>query len=105
MKAVSKTAWYCCGVRLQDAESPHPVIGDQYAKRLLGEEGMRYWQEFKKFDKPNASNIARHYIIDNHLKQSLHHHPDSTVILVGAGLDSRAYRLTGGHWIEIDEPP
>jgi O-methyltransferase involved in polyketide biosynthesis len=38
MKAVSKTACYCCGVRMQDAESAHPLIGDKFAKKLLGEE-------------------------------------------------------------------
>jgi methyltransferase (TIGR00027 family) len=26
------------------------------------------------------------------------------VILIGAGLDSRAFRLPGGNWIEVDEP-
>ena len=58
MKAVSKTAYYCCGVRMQDAESNHPVIGDHYAKRLMNEEGLQYWQEFKEFKMPNASNTA-----------------------------------------------
>lgn len=33
MKAVSKTAYYCGGVRMQDAESAKPLIGDHYAKR------------------------------------------------------------------------
>ena len=104
MKAVSKTAYYCCGVRMQDAESIHPVIGDNYARRLMGDEGLQYWQEFKEFKMPNASNTARHHIIDNYLKELLSAHPDSTIILIGAGLDSRAYRLKGATWIEIDEP-
>ena len=103
MKAVSKTAYYCCGVRMQDAESAHPVIGDNYARRLMSEEGLQYWQEFKQFKMPNASNTARPYIIDSYLKELLATHPDSTVILIGAGLDSRAYRLKGGQWVEIDE--
>jgi len=104
MKAVSQTAYYCCGVRMQDAASAHPVIGDHYAKRLMSEEGLQYWQEFKEFKMPNASNTARHYIIDCHLKELLANHPNSTVILIGAGLDSRAYRFKGATWIEIDEP-
>jgi len=104
MKSVSKTAFYCCGVRMQDAESTHPVLGDYYAKRLMSEEGLQYWQEFKEFKMPNASNTARHYIIDNYLKELLSAHPDATVILIGAGLDSRAYRIKGATWIEIDEP-
>lgn len=103
MKAVSQTAFYCCGVRMQDAASAHPVIGDNYAKRLMSEEGLRYWQKFQEFKMPNAGNTARHYIIDCYLKELLAANPGSTVILIGAGLDSRAYRFNGATWIEIDE--
>jgi len=103
MKAVSKTAFYCCGVRMHDAESLHPVVGDNYAKRLMSEEGLQYWQEFKELKMPIASNIARHYIIDSYLKKLLFAHFDSTVILIGAGLDSRAYRFEGATWVEIDD--
>jgi len=31
MKPISKTAFYCCGVRMQDAESSNPICGDVYA--------------------------------------------------------------------------
>ncbi|MCS3795313.1 class I SAM-dependent methyltransferase [Niastella sp. OAS944] len=103
MKAVSKTAYYCGGVRMQDAESAKPLIGDHYAKRLLGEDGIAYWSAFKQFTRPNAGNTARHYLIDSFIKNELTDHPDATIILIGAGLDSRAYRLDGGKWIEIDE--
>ena len=104
MKSVSKTAYYCCGVRMQDAESAHPLIGDKYAKNLLGEEGLSYWQEFRQFTRPNASNTVRHHLIDNFTQKELNDHPDATVILIGAGLDSRAYRFKSGRWVEIDEP-
>ena len=104
MKAVSKTAYYCCGVRMQDAEAARPLIGDKYAKKLLGEEGLSYWQEFKQFPRPNASNTVRHYLIDKFTQKELNDHPDATVILIGAGLDSRAYRFTTGRWVEFDEP-
>ena len=104
MKPVSKTAFYCCGVRMQDAKSEKPLINDQYAERLMGPEGLSYWEGFKPFALPNGSNIARAYLIDNHLRSRLSKNPDTTVILIGAGLDSRAFRLKGGHWIELDEP-
>lgn len=103
MKAVSKTAYYCCGVRMQDAESQHPLIADVYARKLMGTEGLAYWEEFKEFELANASNTARHYVIDQHIKKLLQQQPDSTIILIGAGLDSRAFRLKTGNWIEIDE--
>lgn len=104
MKPVSKTAYYCCGVRMLDAESSKPLIGDSYAKLLMGDDGLEYWQEFKHFKGPNASNIARHYIIDTAILKLLIQHPDSTIILIGAGFDSRAFRLPAGNWVEIDEP-
>lgn len=103
MKPVSKTAYYCAGVRMLDAESPNPLIGDSYARPLLGEEGLKYWQEFKDFKAPIASNRARHYLIEEAVKKILHEEPGSTVILIGAGLDSRSFRLQGGNWVEIDE--
>jgi len=37
------------------------------------------------------------------LKQLLRDHPQSVVILIGAGLDSRAYRFETGSWVEVDE--
>ncbi|MBL0743571.1 class I SAM-dependent methyltransferase [Chryseolinea lacunae] len=104
MKAVSKTAYYCCGVRMQDAESKHPIVGDRYARALLGADGLRYWEDFRKFKFPNASCIARHYIIDEHVRAVLKQKPDATFVLVGAGLDSRAFRFRSGTWLEFDAP-
>ncbi len=89
---------------MQDAESSNPLINDTYARRLMGEDGLRYWEDFKRFKRPNAGNTARHYIIDEHIKDILAAYPLMNVFLIGAGLDSRAYRLTGGIWIEIDAP-
>ncbi len=103
IKPVSKTAYYCCGIRMQDAESSKPFINDKYARRLLGEEGLAYWQDFRHFKKPNASNTARIYMIDERIKDILYDVPDTKIFLIGAGLDSRAYRFKGGRWIEIDE--
>lgn len=104
MKPVSKTAYYCCGVRMVDAASPKSLLNDSYAKLLMGSEGLEYWKEFEGFKGPNASNIARHYIIDTAIKKILQQYPDSTIILIGAGFDSRAFRLPAGNWVEIDEP-
>jgi methyltransferase (TIGR00027 family) len=89
---------------MMDAKSTKPLIADAYAERLLGAEGLAYWEDFKSLTLPNGSNIARCYIIDQHLKSMLMQNPETTVILVGAGLDSRAFRLTSGNWIEFDEP-
>lgn len=104
MKAVSKTAYYCCGVRMQDAESKRPLVGDRYARMLMGDEGLSYWENFKAFKFPNASCIARHFIIDEHVRTVLQRDPEARLVLVGAGLDSRAFRFSGGNWLEFDAP-
>ena len=104
MKPISKTAFYCCGVRMQDAESGNPVCGDVYAKDFMNEDGRRVFENFKDEANPNASNVARHRIIDDFLRGELLANPDLTIVLVGAGFDSRAFRLKGGAWLEFDEP-
>jgi methyltransferase (TIGR00027 family) len=104
MKPISQTAFYCCGVRMQDAERDQPVCGDVYAKAFMNEDGLRILEAFKDETRPNTSNVARHRIIDDFLRAELAAHPDLTVVIIGAGFDSRAYRLNGGAWVELDEP-
>ena len=104
MKPISKTAFYCCGVRMRDAERDKPVCGDVYAKVFMNEDGLRILETFKDETGPNSSNVARHRIIDDLLRQELAAHPDLRVVIIGAGFDTRAYRLKRGTWIELDEP-
>lgn len=104
MKPISNTAFYCCGVRMQDAETANPVCQDTYAKVFMDERGLNIFSAFKEETNPNAGNVARHRIIDDCIRQALAENPDLKIILIGAGFDSRAYRLDGGVWIELDEP-
>lgn len=104
MKPISQTAFYCCGVRMQDAESDKPVCGDVYAKVFMNEQGRRIHERFKDETHPNSSNVARHRIIDDLLREELAANPSLRVVIIGAGFDSRAYRLDGGTWVELDEP-
>ena len=104
MKPLSNTAFYCCGLRMQDAESEKPLCEDQYAKYFMDGRGLSILHTFFDEKKPNAANVARHRLIDDFLRRELELNPQLQVILVGAGFDSRAYRLHGGHWLELDEP-
>jgi len=47
MKPISKTAFYCCGVRMQDAERSTPVCNDTYAKVFMNEDGLNILAVFK----------------------------------------------------------
>lgn len=104
MKPVSKTAYYCCGVRALDAATPHPLCGDAYADRFMTPEAWALFEPFRGFSAPNASNVVRHRIIDDLLRARLERAPDTQVVVLGAGFDTRAFRLRGGRWVEIDEP-
>lgn len=104
MKPISQTAFYCCGVRMQDAASAKPICGDVYAKVFMNEDGLRILEKFKDEVNPNTSNVARARVIDDLLREELRANPKLRIVLIGAGFDSRAYRLKGGMWIELDEP-
>ena len=62
------------------------------------------WEEFKSFTPANGSNAARHAIIDEHLRRAIAEDPQATIVIIGAGFDTRAFRLRGGQWFEFDEP-
>jgi methyltransferase (TIGR00027 family) len=104
MKPISDMAFYCCGVRMQDAAQTSPVCGDEYAKLFMDEYGRRIYDKFKDEVICNASIIVRHRIIDDVLRQLLPSQPGLCIVTIGAGFDSRPYRLAGGTWFELDEP-
>jgi methyltransferase (TIGR00027 family) len=104
MKPVSRTAFYCTGVRAIDARKPRPACGDQYAERFMDDAGWQAFEPFRQFTGPNISNAIRHRIIDDLLRERLAANPGLRVVLIGAGFDSRAFRLAGGRWLEVDEP-
>ncbi|HZT57248.1 MAG TPA: SAM-dependent methyltransferase [Pyrinomonadaceae bacterium] len=104
LKPISKTAFYCCGIRMRDAESARPVCGDSYARLFMNDEGLRILAAFDDEERPNAGNVARARIVDDILRRELAADTSLRVVIIGAGFDSRAYRLKGGRWAEFDEP-
>lgn len=101
---ISRTAYYTLAVRAKDAASARPIARDTYAQRFMNDEAERVWEEFKSFTAPNGSNAARHVMIENYLQRGLDADPAAPVVIIGAGFDTRAYRLNGGRWFEFDEP-
>ncbi len=86
-----------------DAEHPRSLCHDIYAKRFMDERGMQIFEPFKSETMPNISNSVRCYSIDEAIRHQLKTHPNSLIVTVGAGFDSRPYRIQGGQWVEIDE--
>jgi len=105
MNPISNTAFYCCGIRMRDAESAQPICNDRFAKLFMNEHGMEIFSRFGGERGPNVSNVARARYIDDLLRARLAANPKLQVVLIGCGFDSRAFRLAGGTWFELDEPP
>lgn len=103
MDPIALTAYYCCGVRAEDARSAKPMCGDSLAERFMGDEGKKVFERFKGLKEPNASNAARHRLVDDLVRERLKARPDTLVVLPGAGFDTRAFRLQGGRWVELDQ--
>ena len=101
---ISRTAYYALAVRAWDAARPRPACGDHYAAMLMNADARGVWARFETLDKPNGSNATRHAIIDDGLRAELDENPRARIVLIGAGFDTRAFRLRGGRWIEVDEP-
>lgn len=104
MDPIAKTAWYCCGVRAQDALSAKPVCGDTLAERFMDADARALFDRFPGLREANVSNAMRHRLIDDLLREQLRQRPEQRVLVLGAGFDTRAFRLTGGQWLEADQP-
>ncbi|MEQ1756758.1 MAG: SAM-dependent methyltransferase [Vicinamibacterales bacterium] len=102
MTPVARTAFYCCALRADDAERVRPVCGDTFAARFLDDDIRAQLRPMLRQSGSSASNVARHRLIDDLLRDALKANPQRRVLLLGAGFDTRAYRLTGGRWWEFD---
>lgn len=100
---VARTAYYCCILRADDAATANPVCGDILAARFVDESIRRDLAPATRIAPPAAANVARHRMIDDLLRRSLSRNADRRILVVGAGFDTRPYRLQGGHWFDFDE--
>jgi len=102
--SLALTAFYCCALRASDAERAAPVCGDTFAGRFLDADTLARLEPALRFRGPAASNVARHRIIDDILRAALEKNPQLRIVLIGAGLDTRSFRLRGGQWFELEDP-
>jgi methyltransferase (TIGR00027 family) len=103
VQPLALTAFYCCALRAKDAASARPICGDSLAAKFIDDATLARLQPALAFRGPAGSNVARHRIIDDIVRGALAKNPARRIILLGAGLDTRAFRLTGGQWWEFDD--
>jgi methyltransferase (TIGR00027 family) len=92
--------------RALDADAPHSLLGDTYAKELVAR--IDYdWAKTSIKPKNAASVVIRSARFDKWASQFLAVHSEATVLHLGCGLDSRAFRLRPGpgvEWYDVDYP-
>ena len=95
--------------RLLDAESPQPVLGDTWAKKLMDQVDYDVAKSpiLKQRRRQTTSIAVRGAQLDIWTRQFLANHERPLVLQIGAGLDSRAFRVDPGpsvDWYDIDFP-
>lgn len=104
---VSDTAFMVAIYRMMESQRPQPLFRDPLAERLAGERGKQIVENLPK----NAFMFAWHVIIrtrviDDLIKDAIADGVD-TIVNLGAGLDTRPYRMdlpAHLHWVEVDYP-
>jgi methyltransferase (TIGR00027 family) len=107
---VSDTALWVAHYRAVESERPDALFRDPFAKILVGERGRKIAESMKatsRFTKWTV--VIRTCIIDGFIQKLTEEGPNSvdTVINLGAGLDTRPYRLKlpkKVRWVEVDYP-
>jgi methyltransferase (TIGR00027 family) len=104
--SLASTARWAASVRAMESAREDRLFDDPWAAALAGAEGAA-WIEQRSPDSV-APMTLRTRFFDDFLQRTAAEHAVRQVVLVAAGLDTRAYRL---HWpagtrlFELDQPP
>ena len=103
---VSDTAFMVAGFRAAENERPNPLFRDPLAAKLAGDHDKNILATMPKAFMGAWSVVIRTVIIDNLINQALAEGVD-TILNLGAGLDTRPYRMALPktlRWVEVDYP-
>ncbi len=79
--------------RAQEYKRDNPLIIDPFAEKLAGDLSS-YLKEHIRYSEMDYPIVRSYYIEENLLKPWCDAHSKSQIVLLGAGLDTRAYRFT-----------
>lgn len=89
-----------------DAKAPHSILGDHFAAEAVA----RIDYDFSKLKLPRGGEISlpiRALHLDGWTRAFLARHPESAVLHLGCGLDTRVLRIDPGpgvRWFDVDLP-
>jgi methyltransferase (TIGR00027 family) len=104
---VSDTALMTAACRAMETERPDGLIRDPFAAQLAGKRGMAIARALPGLDGMCFGIGIRSRFLDELLLDAISAHGIATVLSVGAGLDTRPWRLelpATLRWIEVDFP-
>ena len=104
---VSDTALMTAACRAMETERPDGLIRDPFAAQLAGERGMAIACALIGLERMCFGIGIRSRFLDELLLDTISAHGIATVLSVGAGLDTRPWRLelpATMRWIEVDFP-
>jgi O-methyltransferase involved in polyketide biosynthesis len=106
LKGVSETLLIPLHYRVQDSKKNSSAFNDGMAERF--HDAISYdWEKFQTANSPQRWIMpVRTRIFDDQVRGFITGNPGQLVVNLGAGLDTRFYRLDDGtiEWIEIDLP-
>lgn len=102
---LAMTARWTAGARARESQRPDRLFHDPWAEQLAGPEG-KAWAEQQSAD-TSISTIVRTRFFDDFLLRAIAASSLRQVVLLAAGLDTRAYRLPWPNhtlFFEVDQP-
>lgn len=104
---VSDTSFWVAYYRAKESEKDNSLFQDPLAKKLVGDRGQRISDSMPKVSQYTEwTVVSRTVIIDRFIEQMINEGVD-VIINLGAGLDTRPYRMNlpqNLEWIEVDFP-
>ncbi len=105
---VSDTAFWVAHYRGQEGKRKDALFQDPLAEKLAGEKGAQIAQLMTRSRYTGWSVVIRTHVIDGFIQKKVEAGEVDAVVNLGAGLDTRPYRLDlpkGLPWIEVDFAP
>ena len=103
---VSDTALWIAAYRARETERPGGLFRDPLAGRLAGDRGREIARKITGAAQFEWMTVVRTVVIDRYLQEAIAGGAD-TVVNLGAGLDTRPYRMALPptlSWVEVDMP-
>src|SRR5262249_48122070 len=107
VECVSDTAFITAFCRVVETERSDSHFCDPFARKLAGPRGERLLKSLPGWESTVAGCAIRTHLFDRLLLETIEASGIDAVVNLGAGLDTRPYRLAlpaGLRWFEVDAP-